>query len=49
LAAALIGAGLLRLGDRIPDPLLQAQCPPPQAASAAGMGYACHREMNSTE
>jgi MFS family permease len=25
LAAALIGAGLLRLGDRIPDPLLQAQ------------------------
>jgi MFS family permease len=31
LAAALIGAGLLRLGDRIPDPLLQAQCPPPQA------------------
>jgi MFS family permease len=33
LAAALIGAGLLRLGDRVPDPLLQAQCPPPQAVS----------------
>jgi len=28
LAVALTGAGLLRLGDRIPDPLLQAQCPP---------------------
>ena len=25
LTVALIGAGLLRLGDRIPDPLLQAQ------------------------
>jgi MFS family permease len=35
LAVALTGAGLLRLGDRIPDPLLQAQCPPPQAVSAA--------------
>ena len=35
LAAALIGAGLLRLGDRIPDPLLQTQCPPPQAAPEA--------------
>jgi MFS family permease len=32
LAVALTGAGLLRLGDRIPDPLLQAQCPAPQAA-----------------
>src|SRR6202035_3391817 len=32
LTAALIEAGLLRLGDRIPDPLLQTQCPPPQAA-----------------
>jgi hypothetical protein len=31
LAVALTGAGLLRLGDRIPDPLLQAQCPPLQA------------------
>ncbi len=42
LAAALIGAGLLRLGDQIPDPLLQAQCPPPQAVSAADMDSACH-------
>jgi MFS family permease len=37
LAVALIGVGLLRLGDRIPDPLLQAQCPPPQPVSAADM------------
>jgi hypothetical protein len=37
LAVALTGAGLLRLGDRIPDPLVQAQCPPLQAISAAGM------------
>jgi MFS family permease len=35
LTAALIGVGLLRLGDRIPDPLLQTQCPPPQAAPEA--------------
>jgi MFS family permease len=42
LAAALIGAGLLRLGDRIPDPLLPAQCPPPQAVSAADMDSAYH-------
>jgi MFS family permease len=28
-AAALTGAGFLRLGNRIPDPLLQTQCPPP--------------------
>ena len=36
LTAALIGAGLLRLGDRIPDPLLQAQCrPAPEPAAAA--------------
>jgi hypothetical protein len=26
---------LLRLGDRIPDPLLQAQSPPPQTVSVA--------------
>jgi hypothetical protein len=26
---------LLRLGDRLPDPLLQAQCPPPQAVNVA--------------
>jgi MFS family permease len=37
LTVALIGVGLLRLGDRIPDPLLQAQCPAPQAVSAADM------------
>jgi MFS family permease len=37
LAVALTGAGLLRLGDRIPDPLLQAQCPPRQAISAAAL------------
>jgi MFS family permease len=37
LTVALIGAGLLRLGDRIPDPLLQAQSPPPQAVNAADM------------
>jgi len=45
LAAALTGAGLLRLGDRIPDPLLQAQCPSPQAVSAADMDAACHSQM----
>jgi hypothetical protein len=43
LSAALIGAGLLRLGDRIPDPHLQAQCPPPQAVSAGDMDSACQR------
>jgi MFS family permease len=32
LTAALIGAGLLRLGNRIPDPLLQTQSTPLQAA-----------------
>jgi hypothetical protein len=32
LTVALTGAGLMRLGDRIPDPLLQTQYPPPQAA-----------------
>jgi MFS family permease len=37
LAAALVGAGLLRLGDRVPDPLLQVQLPPPQAVGAAGL------------
>ena len=47
LAVALTGAGLLRLGDRIPDPLLQAQCLAPQAVSAADMDPACHSQMNS--
>jgi len=49
LTAALTGAGLLRLGDRIPDPLVQAQRPPPQAVSAADMDSACHSQMTSTE
>jgi MFS family permease len=49
LTTALIGAGLLRLGNRIPDPLLKAQCPLPQAASVANMHAACHSQMNSTE
>jgi MFS family permease len=35
LAVALTGSGLLRLGDRLPDPLLQAQYPPPQAVKVA--------------
>ena len=47
LAVALTGAGLLRLGDRIPDPLLQTQCPAPQAVSAADMDSARHSQMNS--
>jgi MFS family permease len=46
LALALTGAGLLRLGDRIPDPLLQAQYPPPQVGSAAERGSARHSRMN---
>jgi MFS family permease len=37
LAVALTGAVLLRLGDRIPDPLLHAQRPPQRAVSAAEM------------
>jgi MFS family permease len=49
LAVTLTGAGLLRLGDRIPDPLLQAQRPPPHAASAADVDSAGHTQMNSTE
>jgi predicted MFS family arabinose efflux permease len=32
---ALTGAGFLRLGNRIPDPLLPAKSPPLQAASEA--------------
>jgi MFS family permease len=38
LALAVTGAGLLRLGDRIPDPLSQTQYPPPQAAPEARLG-----------
>jgi MFS family permease len=47
LAAALTGAALLRLGDRIPDPLQQAQYPPPQTASTADTDPASHSPMNS--
>jgi MFS family permease len=49
LAAAVTGAGLLRLGDRIPDPLLHGQCPPPHAVRAAEMDSACHSQIKSTE
>src|SRR2546421_512994 len=35
LALALTGAGFLRLGNRIPDPLLRTKSPPLQAASEA--------------
>jgi len=35
IAAALVGAGLLRLGDRIPDPLLPAQRPAQRPVTAA--------------
>ena len=35
LAMALTGAGFLRLGKRIPDPLSPAKAPPLQAASEA--------------
>jgi MFS family permease len=38
LAAALTGAGLLRLGHRLPDPLLQAHRPAPQAVNVADPG-----------
>jgi len=38
LAVAVTGAGLLRLGDRIPDPLVRARSAPPQAVSTAGPG-----------
>jgi MFS family permease len=49
LAAALTGAGLLRLGDRIPDPLLRPQCRPPQAVSAVDRDSAYHSGMNTAE
>jgi predicted MFS family arabinose efflux permease len=42
LAAALTGTGLLRLGNRIPDPLVQEQGPAPQAASPASMESTGH-------
>jgi hypothetical protein len=34
-ALAMTGAGLLRLGDRIPDPLLKTQCAPVEPALKA--------------
>jgi MFS family permease len=49
LAAALTGAGLLRLGNQIPDPLLRTQCPPPQVVSVADMDSACDSQLNSTD
>ena len=49
LTVALTGAGLLRLGNRIPDPLLQAQHPPPQAVGMADMDPARRSQMNSRE
>src|SRR5215831_13805925 len=47
VALALTGAGFLRLGDRIPDPLLPTKGPSPQAVSTADMDSACHSQMNS--
>src|SRR5579864_4060964 len=38
LVVALTGAGVLRLGDRLPDPLLRAHCPPPHAVTVADAG-----------
>jgi MFS family permease len=46
LAVALTGAGLLRLGDRIPDPLLPAQGPALQGITAADIGSARHSRTN---
>jgi MFS family permease len=47
-AAALVGAGLLRLGHRIPDPLVQAQGPSSQAVSTAELDSARHGRRQST-
>jgi MFS family permease len=49
LTAALTGAGLLRLGHRIPEPLLQAQRPSPQTASPAGMDPTRHGRVSTTK
>ncbi len=38
LAAALTGAGMVRLGDRLPDPLLRAHRPAPHAVKVADPG-----------
>jgi MFS family permease len=42
VTVALTGAGLLRLGDRIPDPLPQTKYQPLEAVSVADMDSACH-------
>jgi hypothetical protein len=51
LAVALTGAGLLRLGDRIPDPLVQAQDPPPLDGVAGDQveGQLLHSAAAQTE
>jgi MFS family permease len=49
LALALTGAGLLRLGHRIPDPLLRAQRPSPRPASPADMDPTRHDQMSTTK
>ncbi|HEY3529437.1 MAG TPA: MFS transporter [Nocardioides sp.] len=49
LAAALIGAGLLRLGDRIPDPLVQAPWPPPRVVRGADLDSARRSQTSGTE
>ncbi len=43
LAVALTGAGLLRLGDRIPDPLVQARRPATDAVIVADLDCGRHR------
>ncbi len=51
LAVALTGAGLLRLSDRIPDPLVQAQDPPPLDGVAGDQaeGQLLHSAAAQTE
>src|SRR5437660_1315179 len=48
LAVALTGAGLLRLGDRIPDPLLQAQCASPHRAASRTCATTSTRPTSAT-
>jgi MFS family permease len=49
LAAALTGAGLLRLGDRIPDPISQVRRTPPQPVGMSDMDAICHSQIDSAE
>jgi hypothetical protein len=49
LVLAMTGVGLLRLGDRIPDPLLQAQRPRPQTASPADLDPTRHGQVSTTK